>query len=163
MRHLFPLPGRFGGPRDGKFLFTFALSLLPLTATLGCAADYARVLHITAKLQAAADNASLGSIAKRSPGFKAAGSMMEDGVISVGIADATCLFQRQMTGVRGYQLDSLTPLVAKAGSSLTSTVSFTAHVPSRFLGLLGMRMVTVQGVASSNGRLPQIDASAIQA
>jgi hypothetical protein len=132
-----------------------------MTAAIGSAADYLRVLHITAKLQAAADSASLEAIATVSPGFTAAGRMLEDGTIPVGMADARSLFQAHLTGVGGYQLDRLTPLVAKAGSTLTSTVSFTAHVPSRFLGLLGWRRVTVKGAASANASLPKINSGAI--
>jgi hypothetical protein len=160
MRNLFRRSGR-GCPQDGKFLLAFVLSLLPMTAAIGCVADYARVLHITARLQAAADSASLEAIAATSPGFTAAGWMLEDGTIAVGMADARCRFHGHLTGVGGYQLDSLTPLVAKAGSTLTSTVAFTAHVQSRFLGLLGLHKVTVKGAAIASASLPKIAASGV--
>ena len=64
---------RFVHDRRGNIAVIFALSCVPLISAVGCAVDYSRATHVRSKLQAAADAASVGSIAKASPAFKAAG------------------------------------------------------------------------------------------
>jgi hypothetical protein len=105
-------------------------------------------------LQSACDAASVGSVSKTSPGFIAAGSMTSDGPIPAGVTDATNIFNANMNGVPGYTLDSMTPVMTKKASIITSTVQFSASIPTMFLGLIGKTSVTVTGTSTATTSMP---------
>lgn len=154
MRALPSAIGRFGRDRSGNVAVIFTLALLPLLSAVGCAIDYTRATQIKSKLQAAADAASVGSVARRSPAFIAAGSMTSDGPIAAGVTDATNIFNGNMSGVAGYTLNSMTPAVTKTGSVVTSNVQFSADVPTMFLGVMGKSSMTVTGSSTSTINMP---------
>jgi hypothetical protein len=81
--------------------------------------------------------------------------MTSDGMIDVGTADATNIFNGNMTGTTGYTLNSLTPVVSKKAGVVTSTVSFVATVPMMFLGVIGHKTMTVSGASTSQASMPQ--------
>ena len=112
---------RFGRDRRGNIAVIFALACVPIITAVGCAVDYSRATQVRAKLQAAADAASVGAIAKASPAFKAAGSMTSDGTISVGVTDAQNIFDANRANLTGYALGNITPTVVKSGSTVTAT------------------------------------------
>jgi hypothetical protein len=49
----------------------------------------------------------------------------------------------------------VTPVVTKSGSAVTSTVEFSATIPTTFLGLIGQKTVTVNGTSTSTANMPQ--------
>jgi len=154
MRALFRLIDRFRRDQRGNIAVIFVLALLPLLSAIGCAIDYSRATQLRSKLQAAADAASVGSIAKSSPAFVAAGSMTSDGPVPVGVTDANNIFSGNMSVVSGYTLNSVTADVNKTGSSVTSTVAFSADLPTMFLGVMGKSSMTVTGTSTSTANMP---------
>ena len=80
---------RFVREKRGNVAVIFALCCVPLITVVGCAVDYSRATQVRSKLQAAADAASVGSVAKASPAFIAAGSMTADGAIPARPASPT--------------------------------------------------------------------------
>ena len=154
MRNIFGLIDRLRRDQRGNVAVIFVLALLPLLSAIGCAVDYTRATQIQSKLQAAADAASVGSVAKNSPAFIAAGTMMSDGHIDVGVTDATKIFNGNMSGVAGYTLNSMTPVVTKTGGNVTSTVTFSADVGTMFLGVMGKSAMTVTGSSTSTANMP---------
>jgi Flp pilus assembly protein TadG len=154
MRILMSILRRFRRDRSGNVAIVFALLAVPMLVAVGCAIDYSRANQIRSKLQSAADAASVGSIAKASPGFIAAGAMTSDGPVPAGVADATNIFTGYVANQNGFNLGSVTPAVVKSGGTLTSTVQFAATVPTLFLGLIGSRTVTVTGTSSSTANMP---------
>src|SRR5207302_4864855 len=151
MRNLFRLVGRFRSDRRGNIAVIFGIACVPLIVSVGCAVDYTAATRIKSKLQAAADDASVGSVAKTSPAFIAAGSMTTDGPIPVGVTDATNIFNGNMSGVTGY---TVTPTVTKTGAIVTSTVQFSATVPTTFLGVIGTTQMTVTGTSTATTSMP---------
>jgi Flp pilus assembly protein TadG len=152
--HVFTgLIGRFRSDQRGNIAMIFGLALLPLLSAVGCAVDYTRATQLRSKMQAAADAASVGSIAKMSPAFIAAGSMTVDGPIPVGVTDATNIFNGNMSGAT-YTLNNVTPTVTKSGGTLTSTVDFSGTLPTMFLGVMGMSQMTVTGTSTSTANMP---------
>ncbi|MFZ2156825.1 MAG: Tad domain-containing protein, partial [Bradyrhizobium sp.] len=129
-------------------------ALVPILSAVGCAVDYSRAAQFRAKLQAAVDAASVGSIAKQSPAFIAAGTMTSDGPIAAGVTDANNIFNGNMSGVTGYTLNGMTPVVTKTGSVVTSTVQFSANVPAMFLGVMGKSTMTVTGSSTATAKMP---------
>ena len=54
----------------------------------------------------------------------------------------------------GYTLNSMTPVVTKTGSTVTSNVVFSADVPTAFLGVMGKGSMTVGGSSTSTVSMP---------
>ncbi|WP_448040623.1 TadE/TadG family type IV pilus assembly protein [Bradyrhizobium liaoningense] len=145
---------RFVHDRRGNIAVIFALACVPLITAVGCAVDYSRATQTRAKLQAAADAASVGSIAKASPAFKAAGNMTSDGPISVGVTDAENIFHANRANLTGYTLNSITSTVVKTGSTVTSTIAFSASINTMFLGLIGKTALTLSGTSKATASMP---------
>jgi Flp pilus assembly protein TadG len=154
MCKLFSLIGRFRSDQRGNIAVIFAIALLPILSAIGCAVDYSRATQLRSKLLAAADAASVGSISKTSPAFIAAGTMSSDGPIPVGVTDATNIFNGNMANESGYTINSVTPAVAKAGGTVTSTVQFSATLPAIFLGVMGKSSMTVNGTSTATVNMP---------
>src|SRR4051812_33169449 len=154
MHALFRKFNRFSRDRSANVAVIFALALVPIVSFVGCAIDYSMATRMKAKLQAAVDAASVGSIAKASPGFIAAGSMTTDGRITAGETDARTIFDGNMSGVTGYTLNSVTPVMTKTGSVITSTIEYTATVPTTFLGVMNKSSLTVSGTSTSTANMP---------
>src|SRR5262245_1263661 len=88
--------GSFRAAEGGNIMLTFALALIPIVGAVGAAVDYSRANNYRTQLLAAADAASVGSVAKNSPAVAAAGTMSADGQIDVGITDARNIFNAQL-------------------------------------------------------------------
>ncbi|MDH2347213.1 MULTISPECIES: pilus assembly protein [unclassified Bradyrhizobium] len=145
---------RFLRDRRGNVAVIFAICCVPLITLVGSAIDYSRATQVRSKLQAAADAASVGAIAKASPGFAAAGSMTADGPITVGVTDAQNIFDANRANLTGYTLNSVTPTVVKSGSIINSTVSFTATINTMFLGVIGKTTLAMSGTSASTANMP---------
>lgn len=150
-----PAAGRFVRSRRGNITVTFALACLPLAYVIGCGVDCCRVARLRNQLQASANAASAGSIAKVSPGLRAALVMMSDGPVAIGVADAVDIFNTRMSGVTGYTLDSMIAIVTKRGATLTAEVSFSAHVQTAFLRMIGRPAMAVRGGSAATAKLPR--------
>lgn len=148
------LLNRFCNDRSGNIAVIFTLAILPVLSAVGCAIDYSRATQIRSKLQAAIDAASVGSVSKTAPGFIAAGSMTGDGKVAAGEADATKIFNGNMSGVTGYTLNSVTPVMTKTGSVITSTVQFSANIQTTFLNVMGKSSMTVTGTSTATANMP---------
>jgi Flp pilus assembly protein TadG len=155
MRNFSGLIGRFRRDQRGNIAVIFTIALLPILSAIGCAIDYSRATQLRSKLLAAADAASVGSISKTSPAFIAAGTMNSDGPIAVGVTDATNIFNGNMANQSsGYTMNSVTPTVAKVGSTITSTVQFSASLPTIFLGVMGKSNMTLTGTSTATVNMP---------
>ncbi|MBI5260532.1 MAG: pilus assembly protein [Bradyrhizobium sp.] len=154
MSVLFHTISRFSRDQRGNIAVIFALSCVPLITVVGCAVDYARANQLYSKLQTAADAASVGALARTSPAFLAAGSMVSDGEIEAGSTDANKIFAGNLANASGYTLNSFQAMVKKTGSKLTSTVDFSASIPTMFLGVIGKSTLTVNGKSASTVSMP---------
>jgi Flp pilus assembly protein TadG len=154
MRYLFRLIGRFRTDRHGNIAVVFAIALLPILTAVGCAVDYSLATRMKAKLQAAADAASVASISQKSPGYVAAAAMTGDGSVSAAVTDANNVFNGNMSAIAGYTDLSVTSTVTKTGTKLASTVQFSANVPVVFMKVVGYTSLTVTGSSKSSASLP---------
>jgi Flp pilus assembly protein TadG len=149
-----PMPRRFFTNSAGGVAPMFAIAAIPLLGAIGAAIDYSRAATVRTQLLAAADAASLASVRKSSAAMTAAVSMTGDGPITAGATEATKLFNAELVNAKGFTLNGVTASVAKTGSNITSTVSFTAQVSTSFMGLLGISSLTIGGTATSANNLP---------
>ena len=154
MRNLIRLIGRFRRDRRGNIAVIFTLALLPILSAVGSAIDYTVATRMKAKLQSAADAASIASISQNSPGFMAASVMTSDGSVAVAVTDANNIFNGNVKNNTGNVVPSVTSTVTKTGAKLASNVQFTADVPTAFMKVLGFQKLTVAGVSKSSSSLP---------
>jgi Flp pilus assembly protein TadG len=145
---------KFRRDQRGNIAVIFAIACVPLISAVGCAVDYSRAVQLRSKLQSAIDAASVGSISATSPAFIAAGTMTSDGPIATGATDATNIFNGNMSGVSGYTLNSITPTVVRSNGTVTSTIQFSANLPTMFLGVMGKSTMTVTGTSTSTANMP---------
>jgi Flp pilus assembly protein TadG len=156
MRNLFRLIGRFYSDRRGNIAVTFVIASLPIMSAIGCAVDYSLATRMKAKLQSAADAASVASISQNTPGYLAAAAMTSNGSVGPAVTDANNIFDGDISGLVGYQNLTRTATVTKTGIRLASTVTFSADVPTIFMRVIGpsYQRLTVTGSSSSAASLP---------
>ena len=154
MHNLFRLIGRFHQNRRGNVAIIFAFATIPLVSAIGCAVDYSLATRMQAKLQSAADGATVASISQKSLGYIAATHMTSDGTITAGVTDANNVFDGNMSTIGGYTNLQRTSTVTKAGIKLTSNVTFHADVPVTFMKVIGLQTLTVRGSSTSTASLP---------
>src|SRR5665647_2275459 len=102
MRNLFRLIGRFGRDRRGNIAVIFTIACVPVISAVGCAVDYSMASRMKAKLQSAADAASIAAIAQKSAGYLAAAAMTTNGSVAAGVTDANNIFNGTMATITGY-------------------------------------------------------------
>lgn len=139
---------------SGNIVPMFALSLLPVLGLTGAAVDYSLANKARTQLQAAADAASIGSIASSSAGYKAALTMSADGDIPAGVSDATNIFNSIVASKTGFTAPTLTVKVQKTNGQVTSTVTFASTVKSQFMGMMGTNNIAIGGTSSSANGMP---------
>lgn len=150
----FDLLKSFARDKRGNIAVIFAIASIPLLAAVGCAVDYAMATRIKAKLQSAADAASVGALAVGSPAYVAAGQMGSTGPVPAGVTDASNIFNANINGATGFTNLQVTPTVTKTNSNITSTVTFSAVMPTTFVTLIGFPTITLTGSSQSAGSLP---------
>ena len=151
------LAGQFRLNNRGNVAVMSALAALPMIAGVGCVIDYTTASMIKTKLQSAADAASLAAVSTNSSVIATAKNMTGNGTVSGGSTYALNFFNSNLSTAPenvGYTSLSPTATVTKSGTKITSTVSFTANVPTYFMGLLGYSQVAVSGTSSATYALP---------
>jgi Flp pilus assembly protein TadG len=157
------LLARFGRDKHANIAMMFGLAVIPILAAVGVAVDYTTATRIKAKLQAAADAASIASIAVNSAGYKAAALMTSDGPVPAGATEAKSIFNGNASTIPNASTLNAVPTatVTKTGSNLTSTVTFTAQVPVTFMGAVAMvtggqgwQHMSMSGTSKSSSSLP---------
>src|ERR1700760_499640 len=154
MHPFFTTIHRFSGNKSGNVAMMFAIPCVPLISAVGCAVDYSMATRMRAKLQSAADAASVASISQQSPGYLAAATMNSNGSVTAGVADANKIFDGNISNVNDYANLTRTSTVTKTGVKLASTVQFSADIPVTFMKLLGWQKLTVTGTSGSTSSLP---------
>ncbi len=151
------LIGNFRLNKRGNVAVITALSALPLVAAIGCAMDYTTATMIKTKLQAAADAASLATVSVNSSVIATAKNMSGSGTVSGGSTFATNFFNANLTTSpedTGYTSLTPTATVARSGTTVTATVSYTAQVPTYFMGIMGYKNIALSGTSTASYTLP---------
>jgi Flp pilus assembly protein TadG len=150
---------KFGSNRHGNIAVITALACLPMVAAIGCVIDYTDASMIKTKLQAASDAAALGTVSVNSSVIATAKSMSGSGTVSGGSTFMTNFFNANLTtapenvGYTGLSLTP-TPTVTLSGTTVTAKISFSANVPTYFLGVLGHSTIPVNGSSTASYTLP---------
>ena len=143
--------------RRGNVAVITALAMLPMVAAVGCVIDYTTASTIKTKLQAAADAASLAAVSVNSSAVTTAKNMTGSGTVSGGSTFATNFFNANLSASpenTGYTSLTPTATVTRSGTTVTATVSFTAQVPTYFMGIMGYKDIAVSGTSTASYTLP---------
>ncbi len=149
------LIGNFRLNRRGNVAVITALAALPIVTAVGCVADYSMATMIRAKLQAAADASTLAAVSVNSPLIVTAqGMTKKNGTVAGGSTYVTDFFNADVTQTSGYT--NLTPSgsVTKTAQVIKATLSYTANVPTYFMGLIGDKNIAITGSSTSSYTLP---------
>jgi hypothetical protein len=159
MHPLISLIRRFSRDQRGNIALTFGASLVVLLMAVGSGIDYSMATRMKAKLQSAADSAAVAAISVNSPGYLQASLTGTDGSVPNGVSDADKVFKGVVDNLQNSIQGGFTGLnesstVTKTGPTLTSVVTFSAKVPTTFMGLFGYATMTVNGSSSATSSLP---------
>jgi Flp pilus assembly protein TadG len=154
---LLSLIAQFRSNKRGNVAVITALCCLPLIAAVGCVIDYTTASLVKTKLQAAADAAALATVSVNSSVVTTAKGMSSGGTVSGGSTFAANFFNANLNASPanvGYT--NLTPsaTVALSGTKMTATVSFTAKVPTYFMGVMGFSNVSISGSSTASYTMP---------
>jgi Flp pilus assembly protein TadG len=151
------LTSGFLANKRGNVAVITAIAAVPLVSVLGCAVDYTMATTIRTRLQAAADAATLAAISYNSPITTAAKSMTGNGTVTGSQTYIQNFFTSNLSGSpenSGYTGATSSGQVTKTGNTVTATISFSAHVPTYFLGIMGYSYLPITGSSSSSYTLP---------
>ena len=154
---LLSLIARFRSNKRGNVAVITALCCLPLIAAVGCVIDYTTASLVKTKLQAAADAAALATVSVNSSVVTTAKGMSSNGNVSGGSTFATNFFNANLNASPanvGYT--NLTPAatVSLSGTRMTANVSFTARVPTYFMGVMGFANTNISGSSTASYTMP---------
>ena len=139
--------------KRGNVAIICALTALPLISAVGCAIDYSIASLIKTKLQAAADAATLATVSINSPAIATAKTMTGSGTVSGGSTDATNYFSANLSAApanTGYTGLTSSATVTKSSQVVTAALTFSATVPTYFLGIIGHKTMSVSGTSSAS-------------
>ena len=151
------LIAQFRSNKRGNVAVITALCCLPLIAAVGCVVDYTTASLVKTKLQAAADAAALATVSVNSSVVTTAKGMSSNGTVSGGSTFATNFFNANLNGSPanvGYTNLTPTATVALSGTRMTATVSFTAKVPTYFMGVMGFSNTNISGSSTASYTMP---------
>jgi len=148
---------KFKSNKRGNVAVITGLCCLPLIAAVGCVIDYTSASLVKTKLQAAADAAAVATLSVNSSVITTAKGMSSSGSVSGGSTFATNFFNANLSAAPanvGYT--NLTPsaTVNLSGSTVTAQVSFTADVPTYFMGVMGFTSISISGSSAASYKLP---------
>jgi Flp pilus assembly protein TadG len=151
------LISRFLANGRGNVAVISALSAIPIITAVGCVVDYSTAAMIKTKLQAAADAATLATVSANSPVIATAKAMTGNGSITGGQTYTQNFFDSNLSiapANTGYENATRTANVTKNATTINATLTYTATVPTFFLGIIGHSTISVTGNSTSSYTLP---------
>jgi Flp pilus assembly protein TadG len=134
-----------------------ALSAIPVITAIGCVVDYSTATMIKTKLQAAADAATLATVSANSTVIATAKTMTGNGAVSGGSTYTQNFFDSNLGSAPaniGYENATRSATVTKSGTTINAVLTYTATVPTFFLGIIGHSTISVTGNSTSSYTLP---------
>ncbi|MBV8836595.1 MAG: pilus assembly protein [Alphaproteobacteria bacterium] len=150
----------FRRDRRGNVAIITALAMVPMIAAIGCVIDYTFASMVRTKLQAAADAAALATVSVNSP---IVASAKNSGSVTNGNTYATNFFNADVTAIANAANMAVTPSanVTLSGSDMTARITFTAQVPTFFMGAVAKLMgnpsltnISIGGSSTATYSLP---------
>lgn len=130
--------------RRGNIAVIFALTLVPLLTSVGCAVDYAIAARTYAKFVGIADSSALAGVTVPTSAGSAASAQTA----------AQTMFNGLASTVTGITVLSSSAVVTDSGLQRTAVVSFSVSMPTNFLGIIGLNTLTIAGATTATVALP---------
>ena len=149
--------GRWAGDRRGNVAVIFGIAAIPLIGAIGIAIDYGFMLSVKARLDLAADAASIAGAAGANSYFSAYTGSGDPtaAATAAGQAQATAQFNANQGALPASGTLTLNPAaISRSGSTLTSTISYRFSMPSFFMGALGSKSAAFTGSSTASVTLP---------
>lgn len=135
---------RFRRDRRGNIATLFAMAFVPTAACVGAAVDYTLASKVKTRLDAAADLAALA-------GVKGSNVLPTEAVARQA---ATSSFTANAGTMPNVTMGQVNVNVRDVALVRTATVSYTASVPTSFMGLMGIKSIAIAGSATATSAKP---------
>ncbi|MDF2114776.1 pilus assembly protein TadG-related protein [Roseiarcaceae bacterium H3SJ34-1] len=142
--HIGPLQ-EFAGDRRANVAIIFSLCMLTIMLLIGATVDYSRALTLRTKMNVAADSAALAAVSESINGNLAKPNKSQ----VRGFFNA---FSADFPGVTFPTIDVKSTTTA---TSISTTVSYTANVPTTFMQIAGLKSISIHGSATAAANKPK--------
>jgi hypothetical protein len=123
---------------------TYAIACVPVMLAVGAGIDYSYASMVRTKLNALADAAALSAVNRTSMLLSAKAAKR----------DAEKLFNTQAKGMKRTKSIDVTATITQNGNERKAVVTYTANVPTTFMGLAGIQTVLVAGTSTAASATP---------
>jgi Flp pilus assembly protein TadG len=130
--------------RRGQVAVIFGLAAIPIVGAVGSAVDYSFANRAYATLNSYADMAALSAVSQ------AALSLDAD----TAQANAIAFFKAQAGTLKRGSVSTVSATVTDTGTGRTSAVSYTASVPTAFMGVFNIKSININGSSHAGSGLP---------
>jgi Flp pilus assembly protein TadG len=134
----------FRRANSGNVAITFGLTLLPITLAVGAAVDYSFANRTKAVLDSYADAAALAAANQSAMALSA----------STARTNAVKFFKAQAASLKRGSLGKVSAKVTDSGNGRTVVVSYTATVPTAFMGLANISTIDIAGSSTAASASP---------
>jgi Flp pilus assembly protein TadG len=143
-RRLAPIIVAYGRENRGNVALMFGLAAIPIILAVGAAVDYSFANRAKTELDQIADAASLSAVSQSALALSAAAEQK----------NAVKFFKAQAASLKRDTLGTVSAKVTDGASGRTALVSYTASVPTAFMGIVGYNNIPISGSSTAATALP---------
>ena len=136
---------KFCRDKCGNIAITFALASMPILLAAGAAVDYSLANRTKAALDSYADAAVISAV------NQAAMSLTN----SAAKTFATNQFNAQAATLKKGSVSNVTVTVTTSGNTRTAKLTYTASVPTAFMGMVNVNTIPVSGSSTAASASPR--------
>jgi Flp pilus assembly protein TadG len=134
----------FGRESSGNIAITFGIAVLPISLSVGAAVDYSLASRTKTVLNEFADAAALSAVSQAAMALSADKAQ----------TNAVNFFNAQAATLKRGSVSDVSVTVTDNGALRTAVLSYTANVPTAFMGLAGINNLTVSGTSTAASATP---------
>jgi Flp pilus assembly protein TadG len=134
----------FGRESCGNVAITFGIAVLPISLAVGAAVDYSLASRTKTVLNEFADAAALSAVSKAAMTLSA----------STAQTNAVNFFKAQAATLKRGSVGNVSVTVTDKGALRTAVLSYTANVPTAFMGLASINNLAVSGSSTAASATP---------
>ena len=143
-RRLAPIIVAYGRENRGNVALMFGLAAIPIILAVGAAVDYSFANRAKTELDQIADAASLSAVSQSALALSA----------SADQKNAVKFFKAQAASLKRDTLGTVKAKVTDGASGRTALVSYSASVPTAFMGIVGYNKIPISGSSTAATALP---------
>ena len=143
-RRLAPIIVAYGRENSGNVALIFGLATIPIILAVGAAVDYSFANRAKTELDQIADAASLSAVSQSALALSAAADQK----------NAVKFFKAQAASLKRDTLGTVKAKVTDGASGRTALVSYSASVPTAFMGIVGYNKIPISGSSTAATALP---------